>query len=160
MLVALVNGDQLVRWDLNTGEVNADFKTTVTINPGLNDRNQPLECCGPNHVLLDGRILVDLVHRAHVWSYFGSDNGTAGPDGRHWFITGIFNQPAGLRSISLPEPGVDRVVAMVNDPSVKALLRTGSKVSLQPEFTGPPNDPQGFRNKITAQLNAKLAPTT
>lgn len=155
-LVALVNADQLVRWDFTSGKVTADFRSTVAINPFPNSRNQPLECCGPNHVLLDGRVLIDLVHRAHVWSYFGAESGTAGPDGRHWFITGFFNQPAGFRSISLPEPNVERVVAMVGDSSVKAMLRTRSKVSVQLELTGPQDDPQGYRKGIADLLNAKL----
>lgn len=154
-LVALVNSDQIVRWDLASGKVTADFRSTVPFNPLPNNRNQVIECCGPNHVLLDGRILIDLAHRAHVWSYFGAEIGAAGPDGRHWFIT-FFGQPVALRAIALPETNVERVVAMVGDPNVKALLRTGSKVSVQLELTGPQDDPQGFRNKVAEQLNAKL----
>jgi RNA polymerase sigma factor (sigma-70 family) len=155
-LVALVNGNQLVRWDLNTGNVNIDFQTSVTANAEPNNKNRILECAGPNHVLLAGRTLIDLVHRAHVWSYFGSELGTSGPDGRHWLITGFFGQTAGLRSMTLPEPNVDRVVALVNDPNVKALLRVKSRVTVKLEMTGPANDPQRFQKELTDQLNAKL----
>ncbi|MDR3637593.1 MAG: PQQ-binding-like beta-propeller repeat protein [Isosphaeraceae bacterium] len=155
-LVALVSGDHIVRWDVRTGKVTADFRTVMTIAPMPNTHNAPVECCGPNHALLDGRVLIDLEHRAHVWSYFGPSVSAGAPDGRHWYVTGIFNQPATLAPVALPEADVNRVVALVGDPNAKASLRVGSKVGLQLEFTGPPTDNAGYRNEVTQMLNHKL----
>jgi WD40 repeat protein len=155
-LVALVSGDHIVRWDVKTGKVTADFRTVMTINPMPNTHNAPVECCGPNHALLDGRILIDLEHRAHVWSYFGPSVSAGGPDGRHWYVTGAFNRPASLAPVALPEANVNRVVAMVGNPNVKASLRVGSTVGVQLELSGPPTDNQGYRNAVTQMLNTKL----
>ncbi len=155
-IVALVSGNQLVRWDVKTGKVTADFRTALTITPMPNTHNVPVECCGPSHALLDGRILIDLERRAHVWSYFGPTVSGGGPEGRHWYVSGVFGQNGTVGPITLPEPGVNRVVAMVNDSNVKASLRVGGKVSLQLEFTGPPTNNQGYRNDVAQMLNAKL----
>jgi hypothetical protein len=107
-------------------------------------------------VLLDGRILVDLEKRSHIWSYYGPSVSAGGPDGRHWYMAGAGNQNAALTSISLPEPAVDRVVAMVGDPAVKPSLRVGMTAAVQLELSGPPRDNQAFRKAMIDSLNAKL----
>ena len=115
-----------------------------------------IESCGPNHVLLDGRILVDLEKRSHIWSYFGPSVSAGGPDGRHWYVAGFMNQNAALTPLALPEPKVNRVVAMVSDPSVTPSLRVGMQASVQLELSGPPKNNDKYRKAITDELNAKL----
>ena len=124
-LVALLGGQQVVRWDLASGKVTADFPIPMTINPSPNSHHAVIESCGPNHVLLDGRILVDLEKRSHIWSYYGPNVSTGGPDGRHWYVAGANNQNAAVTPLALPEENVNRVVAMVNDPASKPSLRVG-----------------------------------
>lgn len=115
-----------------------------------------IESCGANSVLLDGRILVDLEKRSHIWSYFGPSVSAGGPDGRHWFVAGVMNQSAALTPLALPEANVNRVVAMVNDPAVNASLRVGMEVAVQLELNGPPKNNDAFRKAITNELNTKL----
>ena len=85
---AVIGGQQMVRWDLAKGKVTADFPIPMTINPVPELAPRRDRVCGPNHVLLDGRILVDLDKRSHIWSYFGPNVSTGGPDGRHWYVAG------------------------------------------------------------------------
>ena len=101
-LVALIGGQQVVRWDLATGKVTADFPIPMTISPGPNSHHAVIESCGANHVLLDGRILVDLEKRSHIWSYFGPSVSAGGPDGRHWYVAGIHTQNASSDSAGPP----------------------------------------------------------
>jgi hypothetical protein len=155
-IVALIGGRQLVRWDLATGQLTAEFPIPMTISPSPSTHHAVIESCGPNHVLLDGRILVDLEKRSHIWSYFGPSVSAGGPDGRHWYVAGAGPQNAALASMSLPEPAVDRVVAMVSDPGVKPSLRVGMAATVQLELNGPPKDIQAFRKAITDSLNAKI----
>ena len=155
-MVALLGGQHVVRWDLTDGKLTADFPIPMTISPGPGSHHAPIECCGPNHVLLDGRILVDLEKRSHIWSYFGPTVSTGGPDGRHWYVSGGFNQNASVTPLALPEENVNRVVAMVSDTSVKSSLRVGMNVSIQLELTGPPKTSAAFRQTLTESLNAKL----
>jgi hypothetical protein len=155
-LVALVGGNQIVRWDLSTGKVTADFPVPMTISPGPSSHHAVIESCGPDHVLLDGRILVDLDKRSHIWSYFGPTVSAGGPDGRHWFVGGVNTQNASVTPLALPEDNVNRVVALVNDPAVKSSLRVGMQVSVQLELNGPPKNNDAFRKALTDSLNAKL----
>jgi WD40 repeat protein len=155
-LVALVGSHQVVRWDLGTGKVTADFAVPMTISPGPSSHHAVIESCGPNHALLDGRILVDLEKRAHVWSYFGPNVSAGGPDGRHWFVGGANTQNVSVTPLALPEENVNRVVAMANDPAVKPSLRQGMEASVQLELSGPPRDNEGFRRALTDSLSAKL----
>jgi hypothetical protein len=155
-LVALLGGQQVVRWDLTNGKVTADFPIPMTIHPGPNSHHAVIESCGPDHVLLDGRILVDLEKRSHIWSYFGPTVSSGGPDGRHWYVAGVFNQNASVTPLALPEENVNRVVAMVSDPSIKPSLRVGMQVSVQLELSGPPRNSDAFRKALTDSLNAKL----
>jgi hypothetical protein len=155
-LVALIGGQQVVWWDLSTGRVTADFPIPMTINPGSNSHHALIESCGANHALLDGRILVDLEKRSHIWSYYGPNVSAGGPDGRHWYVAGNNSQNAVLTPLALPEENVNRVVAMVNDPAVKPSLRVGMQAAVQLELSGPPKNSEAFRKAITGSLNAKL----
>jgi WD40 repeat protein len=155
-LVALIGGQQIIRWSLDSGKVTADFPVPMSINPGPNSHHDAIECCGPSHVLLDGRVLVDLDKRSHIWSYYGPTVSSGGPDGRHWYVAGAFNQPAAVTPLALPEENVSRVVAMVSDPSAKPSLRVGMQATVQLELNGPPKNNDAFKKAITDGLNAKL----
>jgi hypothetical protein len=137
--------------------VTADFPIPMTIHPGNNSHHAAIESCGPNHVLLDGRVLADLEKRSHIWSYYGPTVSAGGPDGRHWYVTGGMNQNAAIAALSLPEASVNRVVAMVGDPAVKPSLRVGMQATVQLELSGPPRDGEKFKREITDSLNGKLA---
>ena len=145
-----------MRWDLTSGKVTADFPIPMTINPGPNSHHAAIESCGPNHVLLDGRVLVDLEKRSHIWSYYGPNVSTGGPDGRHWYVAGLNTQNAAVTPLALPEENVNRVVAMVNDPASKPSLRVGMQATVTLELSGPPKDNEAFKKAITDSLNAKL----
>ncbi len=155
-LVALIGGQQVVRWDLASGKVTADFPIPMTISPGPGSHHATIESCGSNHVLLDGRILVDLEKRSHIWSYFGPSVSAGGPDGRHWYVAGFHTQSAAIVPLALPEANVNRVVDMVNDPASRPSLRVGMPVSVQLELGGPPKNNAAFRKALTDSLNAKL----
>ncbi len=155
-LVALIGGQQLVRWDLGSGKVTADFPIAMTINPMPGSHHALIESCGPDNVLLDGRILVALDKQSHIWSYFGPNVSAGGPDGRHWFVQGVMNQNAMISAVALPEASANRVVAMVGDPSVKAALRVGMTVSPVLELAGPPDRNAEFRKELADGLTAKL----
>lgn len=155
-LVALMGGQQVVRWDLSTGRVTADFSIPVTINPGPTSHHALIESCGANHVLLDGRVLVDLEKRSHIWSYYGPNVSAGGSDGRHWYVAGNHTQNAALTPLALPEENVNRMVAMVNNSAVKPSLQVGMQAAVQLELSGPPKNSEAFRKAITDSLNAKL----
>ena len=128
----------------------------MTINPGPNSHHAVIECCGPNHVLLDGRILVDLEKRSHIWSYFGPTVSTGGPDGRHWYVAGGV-QPERRRHAPCPPRGERQSRGGHGQrPGVKPSLRVGMQATVQLELTGPPKDNEAFRKAITDSLNAKL----
>ena len=153
-LAAYFNDAQLAQWDIKTGKAVTGFPAPLAPNPM--QRNGVLEWCGPKHVLLHGRMLIDIEHRVHVWSYDGGSIGGGGPDGRHRFVGGMFNQPAVLIAASLPEPTVPRVVAMADGAKVAAVLRVGQRVGLQLEFGGPRNA-EGFRTAVRQAIETKLA---
>ncbi|QEH37264.1 hypothetical protein OJF2_58510 [Aquisphaera giovannonii] len=155
-LVALLGGQQVVRWELSTGKVTADFPISMTISPMPGSHHSAIESCGPDNVLLDGRILIALDKQSHIWSYFGPNVSAGGPDGQHWFVQGAMNQNATISSLVLPEATANRVVAMVGDPSVHAALRVGMTVSPVLELSGPPDRNAEFKKELADGLSAKL----
>ena len=50
-----------------------------------------------------------------------------------------------MTPLALPEANVNRVVAMVNDPSVTPSLRVGMQAAVQLELSGPPKKSEAFR---------------
>jgi hypothetical protein len=154
-LAADFNEAYLATWDMKTGRLAAAFSASLA--PNWWQRNQAIEWCGPQHLLLDGRTLYDVARRVPVWNFLGGNNSVGGLDGRHWFVSHPFpNQPATLGMITLPEPEVARAVTMADDAKVPAVLRVGNRVGLQLEFTGPPRNPEGFRTAVTEQFRTKL----
>jgi hypothetical protein len=74
----------------------------------------------------------------------------------HLWYSGCSGSSRVIASTSLPEPAVNRVVAMVRDRAVKPSLRVGMAATVQLELNGPPRDNQAFRKSLTDSLNAKL----
>jgi WD40 repeat protein len=151
-LVALFGNGSMVGWDLKTGR-GAEARPTSPVPLA-----GPLEWSGENHVLLENRVLVDLRSRRVAWEYLGAPVGSVGPDGRHWFVTrGAAGPESGtLASIGLTDAGLEKAEALLADPRAPAVIRPGSKVSLQLNIAGPPKDAPGYRQALVQALTARL----
>jgi len=144
--------NRLVRWDLATGKIGAEVKSTAPLP------SDPVEWVGGHHVLLDNRTLVDFGTKRVVWDYAGAPVGSGGPDGKHWFVArGEAGQENGrLLSIDATDPTLEKAESLMADAKSPAVLRPGAKVSVQVDASGPPNDPQGYRKALVDALSARL----
>lgn len=142
----------LVRWDLATGKVAAEVRPPSSLPAG------PVEWLGDRHALLDNRTLVDFGTKRVVWEYLGAPIGAPGPDGRHWFVArGEPGQEAGrLLNIDAADPALDRAEARLADAKSPAVLRPGTRVSVQVDAAGPSVDPAGYRKALADALAARL----
>ncbi len=139
----------LVRVDVKSGKVVSEFRSPVLANS--------LEYGAPGYLLADGKNLIDLVGRRAFWAYNSGVSGDSSPDGRHWFACAWMPEaPAVLAAIVMPEQGMERMLAMMADQSTPAVVRPGSNVSLQLEFSGPPRKAEEFRKAVYDLTAAKL----
>jgi WD40 repeat protein len=162
---ALLNGNQLVRFDLTKGKVLAEFHSPVQPGPLL-------EWCGDRHVLVNNFSLVDLDRQWEVWRYLSGVPCQGSPDGKHWAVVEPYaNSPSYLGAFQIPEKGLDRIVAIVADKKAPALLRAGSSIDLRVEAKGPtiveskpnsgdskakPKEDDTFRKSVFEQFASQL----
>jgi hypothetical protein len=145
----LFGGGQIVRVDVKSGKVVAEFLSPVLAGQ--------LEYCGPNYLMADGKNLIDLAYQRAFWAYQSGPSSSDSPDGRHWFVCARSpNDPAYLAAVMLPEKGMEKIAAMAADPNSPAVVRPGMKVSLQLEFNGPPRKPDEFRKAVYDLVASKL----
>ncbi len=147
-LAALLDGT-IVRWDLRTGKV-------VGESPSPSLKVGSLQYGTARHVLLDGRTLYDLEGKRVVCSYFGGVHPQGGSSGRHSYVAaeGIIDKGV-LQTIEVPEKKVTRAEAAFADPRTTALLRAGSKVSIQ-IVGSPARDADRWRRELTEALTERL----
>ena len=152
-LVALLHGNLLVRYDLRAGKVLSEFR------PGA--IGSTLEWCGPRHILIDGRTLIDLEHRGLVvWTYTQGGLPMRGsPDGRHWAVVEPFpGKPGHLAPFGLPDKSVEAATALFLNPKTDAPLRPGVSVALNVEVRGAGGDEADrLRDAVRSHLAARLA---
>ena len=147
-LAAVLDGT-IVRWDLKTGQV-------VGESPSPNPKATSLHYGLARHVLLDGKTLYDLEGKRVVCSYFGGVHPQGGSSGLHCYVAakGIIDKGT-LKTIELPEKKVARAEAAFADSHTSALLRQGSKVSIE-VFGNPDRDADRWRQQITEALTDQI----
>ena len=146
---ALFHGGTLVVWDLKTGKVASEFAHASTATQ--------IEWAGPKHVLIDGRTLVDLDANWTVWDYVNAPVSASGPDGWHWYLTrgAPGKDEATLAAIDPLAGSLEKAEALAANPKAPAVIRPGSRVSIQVDLAGPPGD-GNYRKAITDALAAQL----
>ncbi|HEY1861966.1 MAG TPA: hypothetical protein VGG61_16510 [Gemmataceae bacterium] len=118
-------------WDLQSGKLTGSFPVwTDVASPQWN----PLHWCGPNHILIGGRNLVDLEHRVLLRAYLASRAIVPeSPDGRLWYLSAA-TQPgakvAPLRAYRSPSPLAD----------AKVVFHPGTPVVVAAECGNPDRD--------------------
>ena len=147
-LAAALDG-AIVRWDLETGKVIGE-------SPAPSPKTSSLQYGNSRHVLLDGTTLYDLEGKRVVCSYFGGVHPRGGSSGLHRYVAaeGIIDKGA-LKTIEVPEKKVARAEAAFADPKTTALLREGSKVSIQIVGT-PARDADRWRGELTEALTGRI----
>lgn len=148
-VLAAVVGSTLARWDLTTGQTLGEFPVAV-------GEVKSIELCGPNHALVNGQTLYDLNRRKVVWYYQGGAAASGSPDGLHWLALGNPFQPARLGALQVPDPAIEKLVAQSEDPSIPAVLKPGTTVSVQLDFGNPPRDADAYRKKLTEALANRI----
>jgi WD40 repeat protein len=146
-LAAVVAGS-LVRWDMRSGQGVAEFPSQADV--------KALEFCDQDHVLVNGQVLYDLNRKRVVWYYNGGTAATGSPDLLHWLVLGNPFNAGLLGSLAIPEKKVEDLVAQSENKSVPAMLKAGTKVSIQLESGNPPREADAFRRKLTDALATKL----
>lgn len=151
-VAGLFQGGTIARWDLKAGKLLGQFAVGSPL------AGNSLVWAGEEHLLLDGRLLVDLGSKRVVWEYSGGSAGGRGPDGRRWLVVrgGAGDESGRLASLDAPDPSVERAEALLADAKAPAVIRPGSRVSLQLNLNGPPKDPQGYRQALADAIGAKL----
>lgn len=143
-------GTKLINWDLQAGQILKEFPL-----PAL---GQTMQWCGDDHLLIDGRRLIDMKREMIVWNYQIAEGVQApvSPDDRHWFLapktprgTAIF-----LNARELPDQSVRDQIAQRN-PRPTYLIEPGSKVKLQVDLSDPPGQP-GYRKTVLALVRQKM----
>lgn len=148
-VAGLLNGTDLVVWDVATAKVANQFKS-----PAMGSR---VSWRGLAHVMVDERFLLDLRRQRKAWTYWGGQPAAESIDGRHWFAAGQFHDNASLAALTLPEPRTEQLATLADDPKAQGVLKRGSKLSLQFNLTGPPRDPDGFRKSFATQVGQALS---
>jgi WD40 repeat protein len=146
--LSAVIGSKLVRWDMTSGKILAEFP--------IGGEARTLDYCGANHLLLNGQTLYDRNRRRAVWSYLGAVHASGSPDPLHWLVLGNPFRPGQLGSLALPEPKVEAMVAQSENKAVPAILRAGTRAQVQLEVGNPPRDGDAFRRKLNELLTSKL----
>lgn len=136
---------RLVRWDATTGKVIDSYPT------GLDPRT--FAWCGDAGLLLDWTLL-DLKQGLPVCDYAapGGHAAHGTPDHRVWFTSATDDKgPAWLGAQTLPDETAKQASAQLADGRVRLVLRPGTKVSLELDFTGPAADPN-YRRYYEEQM--------
>jgi WD40 repeat protein len=145
----IFSNGQLIRIDVRTGKTVGEFRSPVLASS--------LEYGAAGYLLADGKNLIDLTTRRAFWAYNSGASADRTPDGRHWFTCAFMPEsPAMLAAVLLPEKGMEKMLAMMTDEGTPAIVRPGSKVSLQLEFNGPPRKADEFRKAVYDMTAAKL----
>jgi len=146
---AAVLDGMIVRWDLKTGQILGEI-------PSPNPTAGSLQYGDARHVLLDGKVLFNLETKRPVWSYDGGVHATGGNGALHYFVASDqIIGPGTLRMVEIPEKKAALAEATLADPKVKALLREGSKLSIQ-VVGEPARDAEKFRRDLVEGLTSQL----
>jgi hypothetical protein len=147
-LAAVLDGT-IVRWDLKTGQI-------VGESPSPTAQASSLQYGAARHILLDGKTLYDMQGKRVVCTYFGGVHPHGGSSGLHRYVAadGIIDKGT-LKTIEVPEKKVARAEAAFADSKLSALLRDGSKVSIQ-IFGNPNRDADRWRQQLTDELTDRI----
>jgi hypothetical protein len=147
---ALLNGNQLARFDLKTGNLVSEFRSPAPPGPLL-------EWCGPRHLLVNNFSLIDLDRQWEVWRYPNTAPCQGSPDSRHWAIIEPYtSSPAFLAAVDIPDKKLEKIVALVTDKKAPALVRAGTSISLRVDASGPPKDGGAFARSVAEQFMNQL----
>lgn len=141
---------ELVRWDATTGKV-------IASQPTLFGEHFPLVWCGEG-TLMSGWSLFDLKQGAAVCHYTAAYGHPAhnSPDRRFWFTSAQTpNGPARLAQVPVPEGEARKLAGWLASGDVRLLVKPGTKVSLELDFTGPPDEAE-YRSRQQMQLGHAL----
>jgi hypothetical protein len=139
---------RLVRWDCTTGKLIDSYP--------IGSVPRSLGWCEGG--LLIGGSLLDLKLGVPVCTYEPQNGAPAqgSPDGRFWFTHAAKGtEPARLSARLLPDETAKQAAAQVAEGKVKLVLKPGTKVSLQLDFTGPEGDGE-YRKRYEEQMGHYL----
>lgn len=147
--LAVAGGTKLHLVDLADGRV----ETIETGVPGV----KTLAYSTNNYfVLLDNRVLFDVVKKAAIWNYTGiATHAVGSPDGAMWYAAGVGSNNA-LHGLGIPEPNVLETLRMANTPDIPAIVKAGASVSFAMEGVAPPKDADAYQRELRESYAAKL----
>ena len=139
----------IVRWDLKTGRALDEVPSPIP-------KAASLRYGESRHVLLDGKVLVHLDTGRTAWTYDGGVPAAGGPGAMQYYVASDeILGPGTLRAASIPEKKAALAESALADPKARALIRDGSKVSIQ-VVGEPARDAERFRRDLVEGLAGQL----
>ena len=155
--IAMTALDRVARWDVKSGKLLNEFKAARVF--AFNNAT-PIEWTADTYALINNGSLLDLKSHELVWTYSGGLGIEGKINSRHWYVAGRFGKPsATLESLELPDPNAARLLRSASDPRTDAILKTGTRMSLQLDFGGPPRDGDRYRDQFRAGVETLVRPT-
>ncbi len=141
--------DRVRVWDLESASLTHDFglqRMFVPTERGFST----LDWIDDKHVLLDGRLLVDLAHRVACWQFNNVGATSTVTSNRMWFIDDKSATPK-LCSLALPNrEAIDAVSRFT--PEQMLVLQPGMKVAVEIDNGGGGGDAGAARESLVKKL--------
>jgi hypothetical protein len=148
--LAVWSGDRIRVWDLESAAITHDFGLQRPFYSGLLGQGT-LDWVDDSHVLLIGRLLVDLDRRVACWEFTNVGNTGAFSGGRLWFVDNKSAAPK-LCSIALPNREATDAVAKFT-PEQTLVLQPGMKVAVEITNRGGSGDTNATREALVKKLD-------
>ncbi len=147
--LAVWSADRIRVWDLETASLEQDFGLQRSFFGSVRG-DRKLDWVDDNHLLLDGRLLVDLNHRVACWEFTNVGRAAAVFAGRLWFVDEKATAPK-LCSLALPNrDGLEAVAKFT--PEQMLVLQPGMKVAVEITNNGSSGDTNAAREALVKKL--------
>jgi hypothetical protein len=147
--LAVWSADRIRVWDLEVASLVQDFGLQRTFFGAIRGHGK-LDWVDDNHLLVDGRLLVDLDHRVACWEFTNVGSASAVSGGRMWFVDDKTNAPK-LCSLALPNPAALNAVSKFT-PEQMLVLQPGMRVSVEITNNGGSGDTNAAREALVKKL--------
>lgn len=146
--LALVNAGRCRVWELGDQQLTREFPIPTNL------KCDSLVWCGSEHLLVDGRCLIDVTRRVWAWEYENVAAAVRQQGSQTWYITGG-SQPGQdafvLCSATLPDQAARSATASL-DADGLLVIKPGMKVSLEINLGSSSEDQQKATEGLTARL--------